>query len=53
MNRTGYIRIMSALVHLMVVIMVEAGKVPLNNATKVGENIMKALTGGTGENKQK
>ena len=50
MNRTGYIRIMSAAVNLIVVIMVEAGKVPMANAQKVGENILKALTGG-GEKK--
>lgn len=49
MNRQGYIRIMKAVVNLIVVIMVEAGKVPLESASKVGENIMKALTGGTGE----
>jgi len=51
MNKAGYIRIMSALVNLLVVIMVEAGKVPLQTAFKVGENVMKAVTGGTGEKK--
>ena len=45
MNRQGYIRIMSAAVNLIVVIMVEAGKVPLDSAKKVGENILKAVTG--------
>lgn len=45
MNRKGYIRIMQAVANLIVVIMVEAGRVPLESATKVGQNIMKALTG--------
>lgn len=49
MNRAGYIRIMQALVNLIIVIMVEAGKVPIQNAQKVGENILKATTGGTGK----
>jgi hypothetical protein len=52
MNRQGYIRVMRALVNLIVVIMVEAGKVPISSATQVGENILKAITGGTGENKK-
>ena len=39
---------MEAIVHLIIVIMVEAGRVPLKSAMKVGENIMKATTGGTG-----
>ena len=52
MNRQGYIRVMSAVCNLIVVIMCEAGKVPLQNAQKVGDNIMKAVTGGTGENKK-
>lgn len=43
---------MEALVNLIVVIMVEAGKVPVNSATKVGQNILKAVTGGTGTNKK-
>ena len=49
MNRQGYIRIMQALVNLLVVVMVEAGKVPLQGAQKVGENVLKAVTGGTGK----
>lgn len=49
MNRQGYIRIMQALCNLIMVIMVEAGKVPLDSARKVSENIMKAITGGTGQ----
>lgn len=52
MNRQGYIKIIAALVNLLVTIMVEAGKVPYQSAVKVGENIMKAATGGTGQNKQ-
>jgi hypothetical protein len=52
MNRQGYIKIMAALINLLVTIMVEAGKVPYQTAVKVGQNVMKAVTGGTGENKQ-
>jgi hypothetical protein len=51
MSKQGYIRVMQAAVNLIVILMVEAGKVPLNSAQKVGENIMKAITGGTGEKK--
>lgn len=43
---------MVALVNLLVVIMVEAGKVPLASANKIGSNVLKAVTGGTGENKK-
>jgi len=53
MNRQSYIKIMQALVNLMMVLMTEAGKVPAASAKTVGENVMKAITGGTGENKQK
>lgn len=52
MNRQGYIRIMIALVNLIVVIMTEAGRVPYESAKKVGDNILKAITGGTGKNKE-
>jgi hypothetical protein len=52
MNRAGYIKIMQALVNLMIVIMVEAGKVPLDSATKIGSSILKAITGDSGENKK-
>ncbi len=52
MNRQGYIKIIAALVNLLVTIMVEAGKVPYQSAVKVGESVMKAVTGGTGQNKQ-
>ena len=45
MNRQGYINIMKAVVNLIVVIMIEAGKVPIESAKKVGENILKAITG--------
>lgn len=51
MNKTGYIRIVQAVVNLLVVIMTEAGKVSADSAVKVGQNIMKAVTGGTGEKK--
>jgi hypothetical protein len=47
MNKGGYIRIMQAAVNLIIVIMVEAGKVPMESARKVGDNILKALGGGT------
>lgn len=40
---------MQAAINLIVVIMVEAGKVPLDSAKKIGQNILKAVTGGTGE----
>jgi len=49
MNKAGYIKIMTALVNLLVVIMVEAGRVPLASATKIGSNILKAIGGGTTE----
>lgn len=49
MNKQGYVRIMVALVNLMVVIMIEAGKVSADSARKVGENVLKAITGGTGK----
>lgn len=45
MNRESYIKIMKALVNLMVTIMVEGGKVPMNSARSVGEAVMKAVTG--------
>ena len=51
MGKQGYIKIMGALVNLMVTIMVEAGKVPMASAKKVGENVMKAITGGGSEKK--
>lgn len=53
MNRAGYIRVMRALVNLVVVIMIEAGKVPAQSAQKVGENILKAVTGDTGKQTDK
>ena len=42
---------MQAVVDLLVVIMIEAGKVPVDTAYKIGQNVMKAVTGGTGEKK--
>lgn len=50
MNRQGYIKIIGALVNLLVTIMVEAGKVPMNSAKQVGDAVMKATTG-SGEKK--
>ena len=49
MNRQGYIKVMEALVSLMVIFMIEAGKVPVMSAKTIGENVLKAITGGTGE----
>ena len=49
MNKESYVKIIKALVKLLVVIMVEAGKVPYDSAIKVGQNVMKAVTGSTGE----
>jgi hypothetical protein len=49
MNRAGYIKIMQAAVNLIAVIMTEAGKVPAESARKVAQNILKAVTGDTGE----
>jgi hypothetical protein len=51
MNRQGYMKVMQALVNLMVVLMTEAGKVPMDSAKKVGDSVMKAVTGGTGDKK--
>ena len=50
MNRKAYIKIMLALVHLMVTIMEEMGRVPADTAKKVGENVFKALTGQSEKN---
>lgn len=36
---------MSALVNLMMTIMIEAGKVPVDSAKSVGNAVMKAITG--------
>jgi hypothetical protein len=52
MNRSGYVKIMSALIRLMVTIMVEAGKVPIASAEKVGANVMKAITGRSEDDKK-
>lgn len=40
---------MKAAVDLIVVIMVEAGRVPLESAAKIGNSIMKAIVGETGQ----
>ena len=41
---------MEALVNLIIVVMVEAGRVPLKSAMTIGQFIMQKTTGGTGEN---
>jgi len=51
MDRKGYVRVMQAITNLIVILMVEVGNVPIDSAKKVGENILKAITGGTGEKK--
>ena len=45
MNRQGYIKIMQAVANLIIVIMTEAGKVPLESAKKVANAFMQAVTG--------
>ena len=52
MNKESYVKIIKALVNLLIVIMMEAGKVPYNSAVKIGQNIMRAVTGSTGEEKK-
>ena len=49
MNRKSYLKIIEALVNLMYVIIVEAGRVPVNTAITMCKSIIKALTGGTGK----
>jgi|694.fasta_scaffold72074_7 hypothetical protein len=51
MNRQGYIKIMQAVANLIIVIMTEAGKVPVDSARKVGDAFMQAVTGKPGEKK--
>ena len=51
MNSKGYFKIMEAAVNLIIVIMVEAGRVPYDSAKKVGENIYKAVTGSSMDKK--
>lgn len=46
MNRAGYLRIMKAVIDLLAVIMIEAGRVPAESAQRVTMNIWKAITGG-------
>jgi hypothetical protein len=45
MNRKNYIKIIMAIIKLLVTVMVEAGRVPIDSATKVGDNVLKAITG--------
>ena len=47
MNREGYIRIMRAIANLIVVVMQEAGKVPLKSAQKVADAFLRATVGKT------
>lgn len=42
MNKEGYIRIMRAVAHLIIVIMVEAGRVPMANATRIAQAFLQA-----------
>ena len=45
MNREGYIKIMKAVAHLIIVIMQEAGKVPFQSAKKIASSFLSATTG--------
>ena len=45
MNREGYIKIMRAIAHLIIVIMQEAGRVPFLSAKKVADAFLRATTG--------
>ncbi len=47
MNKNSYLKIMQAIVNLMIVIMIEAGGVARENASKIGENVLRAITGGS------
>jgi hypothetical protein len=52
MNSKGYFNIMKALANLLAVIMVEAGKVPVDSATKIANNVLKAVAGKSDEKQQ-
>lgn len=52
MNREGYIKIMKAIAHLIIVVMQEAGKVPLASAKRVADAFLSATTGKKMEEKQ-
>lgn len=45
MNRQGYVKIIRALSNLLFVIMVEAGKVPVDSAKNFIGNFLKTLLG--------
>jgi len=45
MDKKGYINIMRAVAHLIIVIMTEAGKVPLDSAKKLADTFLRATTG--------
>jgi hypothetical protein len=45
MNREGYIRIMRAVANLIIVIMQEAGRVPLKAAQRIADAFLRATVG--------
>jgi len=45
MNKEGYIKIMRAVAHLIIVIMQEAGRVPFKSARKIADAFLRATTG--------
>ena len=52
MNREGYIKIMRAVAHLIIVIMQEAGRVPFTTAKKISDSFLRATTGKPTEGEQ-
>ncbi len=49
MNRQGYIKIMKAVANLIIVIMTEAGRVPLESAKKVANAFLQVVIGSAGK----
>lgn len=49
MNRRSFLKIIKALANLIFVILVEAGRTPVDNARKMVSFITRALVGGTPE----
>ena len=45
MNREGYVKIMFAVARLIVVIMVEAGRTPVESAKKIANAFLQATVG--------
>jgi len=45
MNRESYIKVMFAVARLIIVIMVEAGKTPVESATKIANALLQATVG--------